>query len=499
MPAKEIKELRQAGRLEEALTMAKAELLADPDNIWPKRNISWVYYEYVKKNASPEQFNEFIKWLSEIKELNLPSEEKMLFDNAAWQIGKMIFNLAKQEHSEVQKCLKVFELIQSFHFTKPSEAYSFLFKAFHKALKENDRYISFCEWWDIKNFRPEDFQKEKMPNGREVMSVAEQGYITYAKHLLPRHTSFGEEIFDKEKAERFLPILSAVAETHPQMQFPAYFVAKLMIAVGNKDNMLDSLLPFARKKRGEFWVWQVLAEAFSNDHEKVFACYCKALSCKSPEEMLVGLRQKMAAILISKNLYNEARTEIEALVRARTESEFKIPQEVLSWQSQDWYKNARPNRSNYEFYQEYTFIADSLLFTDSPEESVIVEFVNSDKRILNFIASENKFGFFKYDRFLKDVKIGDVLKVRFQSGTKEGIYQVYTVIKAEDENFRKQYLKEVEGVVRIPVGKPFGFLDQAFIHPSVVSKMKLTDGMSIKAQTIKSYNQEKKQWGWKLV
>ena len=32
MPAKEIKELRQAGKLEEALNLAKAELLAKPEN-----------------------------------------------------------------------------------------------------------------------------------------------------------------------------------------------------------------------------------------------------------------------------------------------------------------------------------------------------------------------------------------------------------------------------------------------------------------------------------
>ena len=44
MPAKEIKELRQDGKIEEAYAMAKAELLNDPSNIWGKRNISWVLY-----------------------------------------------------------------------------------------------------------------------------------------------------------------------------------------------------------------------------------------------------------------------------------------------------------------------------------------------------------------------------------------------------------------------------------------------------------------------
>ncbi|MBK9457497.1 MAG: hypothetical protein IPO24_18915 [Bacteroidetes bacterium] len=44
MPSKEIKELRQAGKLEEAYAMAKAELESDLSNIWGKRNLSWVLY-----------------------------------------------------------------------------------------------------------------------------------------------------------------------------------------------------------------------------------------------------------------------------------------------------------------------------------------------------------------------------------------------------------------------------------------------------------------------
>ena len=79
MPAKEIKELRETGKIEEALNMAKAELLAEPNNIWAKRNISWVFYEYLKQSESPEQFDAFLLWLTEIKNLQLPKEEKMLF------------------------------------------------------------------------------------------------------------------------------------------------------------------------------------------------------------------------------------------------------------------------------------------------------------------------------------------------------------------------------------------------------------------------------------
>ena len=91
MPAKEIKELRQTGKLEEALTLARSELKAEPNNIWAKRNISWIYYDYLKLNGLPENLEIFISWLNEIKILELPADEKMLFENLTWQVGKMVF------------------------------------------------------------------------------------------------------------------------------------------------------------------------------------------------------------------------------------------------------------------------------------------------------------------------------------------------------------------------------------------------------------------------
>jgi hypothetical protein len=497
MPAKEIKELRQAGKLEEAYAMAKAELEADLSNIWGKRNFSWVLYAQLDELAS--NLDAFIEKINEVKELDLPASEEMFFENISIVISKAARVITHEATLDINKIHRLFDSIKELSLKRNSKWFSVLFNAMQKGMKESNRYVEFADWWDFKNFRPEDFQKEKMPNGKEVMAIAEQAYIAYAKHLLPKQTQHGEIIFNKDKAEAFLPVLSQIVEDYPQFQYPAYFNAKLLLALGDKDNMLESLLPFAKKKRNDFWVWEILAEAFSSDPVKVFACYCKALSCKSPDEMLVSLRQKMARLLIARKLYNEARTEIDLLVHARTEHGFKIPAEVTNWQAMDWYKTAVQSKSNFGFYKAYLPIAEALLFSDVPEESVIVEFVNADKKILNFIASETKFGFLKYDRFFSDVKVGDTLKVRFQGGSNEGMHQLYTAIKVNDDTFKKQFIKELQSVVRIPAGKPFGFMDDVFIHPSLVTKYKLTDGMQFTGKAIKSYNQEKKQWGWKLL
>jgi hypothetical protein len=497
MPAKEIKELRQTGRIDEAYDLAKAELAADESNIWGKRNLSWVLYAQLDLLSG--DLPNFLLKLEEVKSLNLPATEEMFWDTVSIAFSKAARAITNEAPVDSAKLYQLFDSIKELPLKRNSKWYTLLFKTLHKGMKETNRYIEFADWWDFENFLPEDYDKEKIPNGREVMAIAEQAYITYAKHLLPFQPQQGETIFNKEKAEAFLPILSGIVEKYPQFQYPAYFNAKLLLALGNNENILASLLPFAKKKRNEFWVWEILAEVFSSDPDKVFACYCKALSCNSLEEMLVALRQKMARLLISRKLYNEARTEIDLLVRSRTEHGFKIPAEVTNWQAMDWYKTAVPNKSNFGFYKTYLPIAEALLFSDVPEESIFVEFVNTDRKILNFIASETKFGFFKYERFFREVKVGDTLKVRFQGGSHEGSHQIYTAIKVNDDAFKQQFMKEVSGVVSKPAGRPFGFMDDVFIHPSLVTKYKLTDGMQFTGKAIKKYNQEKKQWGWKLL
>jgi hypothetical protein len=497
MPSKEIKELRQAGKLDEAYQMAMAELEADSGNIWPKRNISWVIYSQLDNLA--DDLPPFLVKLNELKALGLPPDEVMLFDNLSIVIGKAARSISSKTPVDHSKIRLLFENIKDLPLVKPSKWYSFLFQAMHKAFKEFDDYTEFADWWDFTNLRPEDFEKDKLPNGKEVMALAEQAYIAYAKHLLPKQSFQGNVVFDRNKAEEFLPRLIQIADNYPTFQYPSYFQAKLLLALGDREDMLSALLPFARKKKNNFWVWEILSEAYLNDEEKVFALYCRALSCQSPEEMLVNLRQKMAALLIKRQLFNEAKTEIDLLVTSRNASGFRIPHIVSEWQSQDWYKNAVASKNNHILYNQFKNIADGILFADIPEVTIIVEFVNSERKILNFIESESNHGFFKYERFLKNVRIGDTLKVRFQSGTIGGLFLVYTASKVEDEDFRKQYFKEVEGMVSIPGGKTFGFLDGVFIHPSMVTKHKLTNGDFLKAYSIKTFNKEKKQWGWKIV
>ena len=94
----------------------------------------------------------------------------MVFDNCAWQIGSVVFALNKTEQIDFHKINELFEIVKEFHFTKPSEAYSFIYKAFHKGYHNWSNYLSFADWWDFLFLRSEDYLKEEY-NGKKIMSI----------------------------------------------------------------------------------------------------------------------------------------------------------------------------------------------------------------------------------------------------------------------------------------------------------------------------------------
>ena len=159
MPAKEIKELRQSGRLEEAYVMAKEELEADSTNIWGKRNLSWVLYAQLDTVTSDLDF--FLLKINEVKELDLPKSEDMFFENISIVISKAARSITQDKTVDLNKIHRLIDAIKDIPINRNSKWYSVLYNSMHKGMKDSNRYLEFADWWDFKNLRSEDYQKEK--------------------------------------------------------------------------------------------------------------------------------------------------------------------------------------------------------------------------------------------------------------------------------------------------------------------------------------------------
>lgn len=503
MSFKEIKELRQVGKLDEALQMANQALETEPENIWNKRAAAWVYYDFLKQYAQLEFYELFKEYLIKIKELRLPQDENMVFDNCAYQIGKLVSKLTtanfKSSSAEIslvdllggiqKKKTEIFQIISHFAFSKPSAGYSFIYKAFHKEYEKWSDYKQFAEWWDFKNFTNEDYLPE-VYNGRKLMAIVEQAYVAYAKTLCESKNDV------KYDVERFLPELHKLNEKHPEYNYPAYYEAKLLLQLGDKENTLSAFLPFAKQKKNDFWVWGLMAEIFQNDKELHFACFCKALSLKTQEDFLIKIREQFAAILIDRKMYNEAKFEINLVAKTRLAQGWRVTEALNNWMNQEWYKTAVEPKTNHELYIKYISQAEDILIKDIQEEFIAVEFINHDKGILNFIKDKNKNGFFKYTGYINNPKIGDVYAVKFDSKSQDKFYKILSA-KKTNSDVKCEAIKDFKGSIRMNPSSGFGFVDDVYIDEKSLKEKSIINSQTIQGKAIMSFNKKKNEWGWK--
>jgi len=491
MSFSEVKKLRQAGNLEDAFAMAYSDLKVDPENIWGKRGMCWVYFDQLKLLAQAEQFEPIEQILNDISTLGLPAEEDMFWTQTCWQVGKIAFALQKAEHVEVAKLDRLFSLISTMPLPKPSEAYSFVLKAFQKSNKLWAHYTDFVEWWGIEHLMPKDYLPEEMQDGKKGMAFAEQVAIAYARRL-------AESPVNREKIEAFMPVLDTLAREHPEYQYPPYYKGKLLLAIGDKENVFSAFLPFARKKQSEFWVWELLAETFEESDARFAACLCRALLCRAEPKFLGKVRTKMADWLIANQQLPEAKTEIEAIAKVYQAEGWKMNLTVQKRTQEPWYQQTNALLDNQALYKKFQGLAEEILFGDMQEELVVVDFVNREKDILYFVGEAGKHGGLKYGKRLRNVRIGDLILVRFSEESRDGMYRAFTLQNAPKETV-SELKRTFEGTLSIRSGQPFGFADKVFVEPEMVQKSKLTDGQSIKGECILSWNKKRTTMTWKAI
>lgn len=500
MSFNEIKDLRKSGKLEEALIASNQALENDPEDLWNKRAAVWVYYDYLKKFSDPSSFDKFMYYLRRVESLNLDESEFMVYDQVSWKVGSMIFALAREEPLDYKKVNELFSVLSKFDIIGPSDGYSFLFKAFHKCYKDSESYIKFADWWGLENFREEDYEKEEF-NGKRNISVAERAYIAYSKQLLAGKSqdAFGlQRVPDNKKIKAFMPSLNRVIKDHPEYQYPLYYKVKLMMISGSSQEVLSTFIPFAKRKQNDFWVWDLMADILPEEEDMQFACYCKALSLKAPEEYVGKIRIKLTRLLLRKGKFAEAKTELAALLAAYTAQKWKTPAQVTSWVSESWYVEATARPNNKTLYAQNAEKAEEVLYLDVPEETILVEFVNKNKHMIHFVHDKSRHGFFKYAGLVDKPKVGDLLSVRLRGNEQTGFQKLLTA-KQADLTAKIPAVREFSGNVKVISPMNFGFVEDVFLQPDMVRSEDLFDGQPVSGTAVLSYNKKKENWGWKAI
>lgn len=488
MSFKEITNLRKNGRLHDALQMAKADLQSQADNIWKKRAISWVYYEFVKIAIENNDKNQFNIQLNAIKELNLPNNESMLYDSLAIQIGKFLFRFKVDE----KQLNTFFDFIKGLKFTKTNKNYSFLLKAFNKHAGIWSAYLEFIKWWDISNFRTDDYIEFTSENGRKLPSTVESTIIKISKKLLVPP-------YNKKEIIGFIPKLTEIIKNYPKMKYPPYYHAKLLLALGDKENFIKTFAPFARKNQKQFWVWDLMSEIYPLNSDHHFSCLCKSLACMAPNKYTIKVREKIARILVNKKLFPEAKHEYKIIIETRKNEGWPIKKELIEILNQDLWNNYKATSSNTNMYFNNLKLAESLIYDDIPTDIICVGSVNQEKKIINFVASKTKYGFASYKNFSIKPKPGDIFECKFfdKKDDKSTFFKLISICSSTKLPSNEIY-KTIEGNLVISNANSFGFIGNVFVSPKIINEYKLENNKYIKAKAIKTYNTRRRVWGWNV-
>lgn len=443
----------------------------------------------IKADSEVGDYAKLLNHIDELKSLDLltVANDSMIFDNVQFQIANFIRTRILLKAIEASSKLSTFfSKLKDYEF-KPSRGHSFLLQTILKFENWPEK-ADFFDWWNLDNLTQEDYTPYINQKGQKMMTLAERAFIANSKALL--------RLNDLGRIEEFLPKLDNLMNNHQEMMYPGYFYGKLLLALGsNSDEALKVIIPFARKKATEFWVWQLLSDIFTNDEEKQLACLLRAVHCRTQETFLGKVHIKLATLYIKRGLLNSARFHIDVVTRCYASQGWRLPNEIDCWIHQPWINLTTPDHKD---PIDYMAITDAILCDGAEECIAVVTYVEQNTHKAFIIYGKEKR---TVQKFRFKVNVGKTLRLHYITDS-EGRMKVLsstTVHLPSDLD----YAKYVEGTIDKRDDKDFAFVKSGsincFVSPNIVKKYDLKNGDIIKSLIVYDFNKKKEAWNWVCV
>lgn len=480
----EIIELCKSGQVQEAYDQAQEDL--NMGRPWAKLTTGRALYYCIRQDAESGLYEQLITHLKEMTALNqLPGNENTIF----W-IGYFAKrHLAPRAIETPKRLSALFSIIKNNFQIMPGIAYSALLEGFIRC-DSWPELIDFLEWWNLDNLTPEDYQPIEIAPGRRIMSIAERAYIAKSKALL--------RLNDPGRIEEFLPQLGKLMTNHPRMTYPGYFYGKLLLSLGGTvEDALRVIVPFARRKSTEFWVWQLLSDVFTNDQDKQLACLIRAVHCHTQENFLGKVRIKLATLYIHRREFGLAKFQIDKVTQCYLQQGYHLPYEVECWIHQPWISNVT---SSDEIPLDYMAITNEILGIRTEEAIAVVAYIDPNSHKAAMVYGYEK----RMSQKLRfKVDIGTVLKLNYavEANGKQRILHAGKCNLPTDLN----YARRIQGIIKKEARWTFAFViygdgnEKAFISPSIVNRYKVVDGGTAKCLIVYDFNKRRESWNWVVV
>ena len=407
---KEVFAKRKEGAIDEAYKMA-LEVMASPQvDDWDRKAFAWCLIDLIKRDVTDGQLenlqhyrsqlesiavdpaddvlskgvrhalslcNPFGRQISEAKALSKSGQHaqaaaiyrKVWMNGAADQDIQTSFGWELYQHTKAmlaRENLSVGEVKRNLsdylklEIEKPSPLHSRILQLAAKlAGQDKLKMLAFSLRWNLRYLRGEDFERYRAEDGREFPSLAEKVIQQAGKEAAAADDADGQAYM--------LPFIDGAMGRFPDNVFLKLNKTKLLLALGRHDEALAFGIAVTKAKSSDYWAWGLLGEILSQkDQDAALGCYCKALTCPSEDKFTGKIRLKVAKYMLEANDYAAAKHEVEAVIRAKEQEGYKIPEEVACIAAQDWFAGVQAKASNRDYYRLHAKAAEALLLSDLP-------------------------------------------------------------------------------------------------------------------------------------
>jgi hypothetical protein len=285
------------------------------------------------------------------------------------------------------------------------------------------------------------------------------------------------------------------------MTYPGYFCGKLKLALGaDQNSTLESILPFVRKKKTEFWVWVLLSECFKEEEDVLLACLLRAVHCRTQEAFLGKVRMKLVTAYIKKGDYPRAKYHLDQVTRCYMQQGWNLPFELQNWIREPWVNNTQADSSDGLNYKQYT---DAILARGANTSIAVVTYVDFTKKRASLIFAEKSRVTVSFSKFGFKVKEGMLLELQWMPDANGSITIVNTKVTTPSALQGVTYIRKIEGTIFKRDNMPFAFVKkdkfQCYIKPELVREKQLTDKDKVSALVVLDYNKKKDYWDWNCL
>lgn len=329
MSWQEVKALRDAGQLQQAIDTALKIMEADPRDYRTRSQYEWVIYACIKA---------IVQDMLGTLEKGKPISERDVHDLMAWMT----------EYQAIQPEI-------------PGMACSNILGQLAKIGQYLPDLPQAMGWMGLESLRAEDWQPREY-QGKTYSPMAVNLARTWCKWVKSHPDAAPEALVQALAwAERGSEV--ARGDDVLWLKWDMTLVLRQMGEFKQAAELLSSVI---KAKRNEFWVWAEAGRLYLSDQpELALACFCRALECPAESKFLGRAHRELASLLADQGDHAQASLEITRAIEVRQAEGWPVGRDLEALIASPWYDPAAEGaESPRSFYAKHSSAALALCFDE---------------------------------------------------------------------------------------------------------------------------------------